>query len=158
MNFEDLYKENYAIVFGYLLSLCNNADIAEELTADVFLKAFEKISTYAGKSKISTWLCGIAKNEYLQYLRKNRHHLSFEELNDVADNNNFENDLQDRNTAVLLHKCLHNLPEPYHEVFILHVFAELNYKEIADIMNISARVIFFRAKNMIKKEMEEKYE
>ena len=43
MLFEELYEENYKIVYGYLLSLSKNETISEDLTSDTFLKAFEKI-------------------------------------------------------------------------------------------------------------------
>lgn len=72
MLIEELYKENYKIVYGYLFSLSKNETISEDLTSETFLKAFAKISAFKGDSKISTWLCQIAKNEYLQYLRKQK--------------------------------------------------------------------------------------
>ena len=126
MLFEELYEENYKIVYGYLFSLSKNKTISEDLTSETFLKAFAKISTFKGDSKISTWLCQIAKNEYLQYLRKQKKSEPIEEYTDI-----------------------HNLEEPYKEVFILKVFAELSYKDIACVLNKTetwARVTYYRAR------------
>ncbi len=65
---EELYCENAKIVFHFLLAISNNKDIAEELTQETFLKAYQSIGNYDGSCKISTWLCSIAKNAYYQYL------------------------------------------------------------------------------------------
>ena len=64
MTLEEIYLENYPIVFGYLLSLCKDPVEAEELTSQTFFKAMENIRRYDGKSKPSTWLCTIGKNLY----------------------------------------------------------------------------------------------
>ena len=68
MPFEEFYRQNFKTVYGFLLNLCKNSDLAEELTAETFLKAFEHYKSYNKKYKPSTWLCAIAKNEYLKYL------------------------------------------------------------------------------------------
>jgi RNA polymerase sigma-70 factor (ECF subfamily) len=111
---------------------------------------------------VKTWLFGIAKNEFLNNAKR-------------ADNNNlplenasnaFENDIEhkfgDRFQALEIHKLLHNLDDPYKEIFTLRVFAELKFADIGDIFGKSenwARVTFYRAKEkiiqLIKSETEE---
>jgi len=59
---EAFYKENYPIVRGYLLSLSGDPWTAEELAAETFLKALERIDTYDPRYRPSTWLCTIARN------------------------------------------------------------------------------------------------
>ena len=147
--FEELYKENYKIMYGYLFSLSKNETISEDLTSETFLKAFAKISAFKGDSKISTWLCQIAKNEYLQYLRKQKKSEPIEEHTDIEAPERIEEIVQDKSMAIIIHKLLHDLEEPYKEVFILKVFAELNYKDIACVLNKSetwARVTYYRAR------------
>ena len=161
MLFEELYEENYKIVYGYLLSLSKNKTISEDLTSDTFLKAFEKISTFEGNSKISTWLCQIAKNEYLQYIRRNKRTESIEEYPDIPDVNRIEDIVQDKTMAITIHKLLHDLEEPYKEVFVLKVFAELSYKDIACIFEKTetwARVTYHRAKLKIIERLGDKNE
>ena len=147
--FEELYEENYKIVYGYLFSLSKNKTISEDLTSETFLKAFAKISTFKGDSKISTWLCQIAKNEYLQYLRKQKKSEPIEEYTDIEAPERIEDIVQDKSITITIHKLLHNLEEPYKEVFILKVFAELSYKDIACVLNKTetwARVTYYRAR------------
>ena len=161
MLFEELYEENYKIVYGYLLSLSKNETISEDLTSDTFLKAFEKISTFKGNSKTSTWLCQIAKNEYLQYLRKHKKTDSIEECSDIADTERIEDIVQDKTMAITIHKLLHELEEPYKEVFVLKVFAELGYKDIACIFEKTetwARVTYHRARLKIIERLGDKNE
>ncbi len=157
MPFEEIYRQNYGIVYGYLFSLCHSEHLTEELTAQTFFKAFEAFSGYKGKSKISTWLCQIAKNEYYLYIRKNKRRAEFDELDETADDTDIASGLQDKETAMDLHRLLHDMEEPYREVFLLRVFAELSFKEIGEITGHSensARVIFHRAKIRLKKQME----
>ena len=148
MPFEEFYRQNFIRVYGFLFNLCKNSDLAEELTAETFLKAFEHYKSYNKKYKPSTWLCAIAKNEYLKYLRKQKKIDGFDNA-EIADISNLEEKLSDKDTALRIHKYLHILDEPYREVFILKVFAELSYKEIAEIFGKKetwVRVTYYRAK------------
>ena len=70
MSFEELYRENYKIVYGYLINLCKNESIAEELTSQTFVKALQYYKSYKEEGTASTWLCQIAKNEYFKFLNK----------------------------------------------------------------------------------------
>ena len=72
MTQDELYRENYAIVYGFLLSLCGNVSIAEDLAAETFLKALLHAHRYDGSCKPSTWLCAIAKNVLANHIRKQK--------------------------------------------------------------------------------------
>lgn len=67
---EAFYRDNYRIVYGYLLSLCANPSLAEELTAETFYKALLHIDRYDPRYKASTWLCTIGKNLFLNECRR----------------------------------------------------------------------------------------
>ena len=67
---EQIYRDHAKVVYRYLLSLTRKPDIAEELTQETFYQAVKSVDRYDGTSKVSTWLCGIAKNMWLAYLRK----------------------------------------------------------------------------------------
>ena len=59
---EELYQENAKIVYHFLLSLCRDATLAEDLTQDTFLAAYQSLERYDGSCKLSTWLCQIARH------------------------------------------------------------------------------------------------
>lgn len=71
---------------------------------------------------------------------------------------NIETELLDRDTAWQIHKLLHHLPEPYKEVFSLRVFGELPFAKIGELFGKSdswARLIFFRAKKELRRDLDE---
>ena len=71
-DFDRIYRQNADIVFRFLLSMTGSADLAEELTQETFYQAVKSIGRYQGNGKISSWLCGIARNVLLAYRRKAR--------------------------------------------------------------------------------------
>ena len=84
-----------------------------------------------------------------------------EEKSDSGDNLctgvNLEQTFVDKEQAIQIHKILHNIEEPYKEVFHLRVFGELAFKEIGDVFGKSeswARVTFHRAKSKVKNAIE----
>ena len=64
MDFEKIYSEYYDSVYGYVLSLCEEETLAEEITQEAFFKALKHINSFRGECKLSVWLCQIAKNTY----------------------------------------------------------------------------------------------
>ena len=72
MDLEKIYREYFTIVYRYTLSISRDAHLAEEITQETFVKAFQKLKSFRGDSDISVWLCQIAKNEYFQHLRKQK--------------------------------------------------------------------------------------
>lgn len=154
-SFEKLYYEYYDIVFKYIFSLCKDELWAEEITQESFFKALKNIESFRGESKLSTWLCQIAKNTFYTDLKKRQKedNIQIEKLPyyDTVEEKILKND-----ENFEIHKILHNLLEPYKEVFWMRTFGELSFKEIADIFNKTeswARVTYHRAKMKIKEEL-----
>ena len=71
-NLDKIYEENFQIVYKYLLFLTHNEDLAEELTQETFYRAIKNINSFKEKSKLSTWLCAIAKNLWIEEIKKNK--------------------------------------------------------------------------------------
>lgn len=76
----EIYEENYELVFKYLMTLCRDTDVAEELTQETFYKAIHSIERFNGACKISVWLCQIARHTYYQYVDKQVKQPEFPEL------------------------------------------------------------------------------
>lgn len=162
MEFEKIYQKYFNDVYRYICKLSNNEHIAEEITADTFFKAMSAIDSFRGDCDIRVWLCQIAKNCYLSYLKKNRHieDIADTELQYIADpNENIEEQFAKQDEAAQIRKELHTISDPYKEVFMWRVFAELSFKQIGEIFNKSenwACVTYHRARTMIKNRLEEK--
>lgn len=153
---ESFYKDNYPIVYGYLLSLCGNTHQAEELTAEVFLKVVEKIHTYDPRYKPSTWLCTIGRNLYLNDCkRKNRTIPLTEDLPYTAPSP--ETLYIQKEQAQTVIKSAQKLPAEQRRVLFLRLQG-MSFRNIGLAFEKSenwARVTYFRAKSKILSEMEE---
>lgn len=162
VEFEELYKLYFDDVFRFLRGLTANEHLAEELTAETFFKALRGINDFKGDCDVRVWLCQIAKNSYFTYLKKQNQITYQYELKDVElSENNIESLLIDKELAFKLHQILHDLEEPYKEIFTLRVFGELSFKKIAMLFGKTehwACVTYHRAKGKIQKRMEEYYE
>ena len=160
MEFEKVYCTYFNDVFRYIRRLSGNEHIAEEITADVFFKAIHSIDSFRGDCDIRVWLCQIAKNSYLSYLKKSGHMDSIEDaelLNITVPDETIEEKIVRHDEAVRAQKVLHDIPDPYKEVFMWRVFAELSFKQIGQIFGKSenwACVTYHRARNKIKERLE----
>jgi RNA polymerase sigma factor (sigma-70 family) len=151
---EQIYKKHAKTVYGFLMTKTQNPDLAEELTQETFYQAVKNIDKYKGKSNVSTWLCGIAKNLWFEYLRKHKMQDNLEEAKEVAVKSA---EMEVFETWDNLHvlKILHNLEEPMREVLYLRLIGNLTFAQIGEIMEKSenwARVTYFRGKERIIKE------
>ena len=159
---EELYNTYFHDVYLYMMSLSKNEEISEEITQETFFRAMKSLDKFEGKSSIKTWLFRIARNLFINHIKKQKR-ISDDELPiDIPDvKADFVEKISDNSEAVSIHKILHNLEEPYKEVFSLRVFSELSFKQIADIFGKTeswARVTFHRGKLKISEKLEEKYE
>ena len=157
-DFQQIFQAFTPVVYRYLLSLCADEDLAQELTAETFYQAYLHLGTFRGDCKPETWLCQIAKRALWKEQKRRRRTVSPESLAEVPAEERLLEALSDKEQALRLHRHLHALSEPYREVFMLRVFGELRFREIADICGKTeswAKVTFYRAKNTLLEEREE---
>lgn len=146
IDFGEIYNLYMKDVYKYVLAISRNPDIAEEITQETFFKALKSINSFKGECKMSVWLCQIAKNTYYSYCAKEKRR---SELIHEDSFLSVEDDFVNSERAFELHKRLHNLQEPYKEVFSLRIFGELSFSEIAELFGKTeswARVTYYRAK------------
>lgn len=158
-DFEAIYVQHFDGVYKYVFSLCRNETIAEEITQEAFYRAMEHIDKFEGKCKLYVWLCQIAKNTFLTYAKKQKRYVSEADI-DLSQQiePSFESEILDKETLWKLHKLLHGLSEPYKEVFSLRVFGELPFSQIGELFGKSdswARLIFYRAKKELRRDLDE---
>lgn len=156
MNLEQFYRDNYHIVFGYLLSLCGSRSMAEDLTSETFLKAIAKIGSYDGSVKPSTWLCAIGKNLYLNERKRFKRHVPLDDVV-AAQEDTMEEKVIDKDIANRIQILARALEEPKNQVFAMRLNG-LSFREIGEALGKTenwARVTFFRAKNEILDRLEE---
>ena len=158
--FEQIYHTYFVDVFRYIRRLSNDEHLAEEITADTFFKAIQSVDSFRGDCDIRVWLCQIAKNSYLTYLKKHKRtqHIEDLALGALPDpSETVEEQFVRRDEAARIRKILHEIPEPYKEVFMWRVYAELSFKQIGQIFGKSenwACVTYHRARAKIKEKLE----
>lgn len=115
------------------------------------MKALPK---FRGDCDIRVWLCQIAKHTYYEYLRKNRHLVDEKENQEPSlMQQGIEERIVDKDSARQIHEIVHELQEPYKEVFYLRVFGELSFEQIGSIFGKTANwacVTYHRAKSRIQ--------
>lgn len=154
--FEEIYHASAEKVYGFLLRLSQDPVLAEELMQETFYQAYLHIHQFEGRCEIDTWLCQIARNAYYKELKRRSRHTVQEAAASLPGTDMFSK-LEDRQQALQIHCLLHQLQEPYREVFSLHVFGELTFREIAAVFRKSeswAKMTFYRAKTMLVTRME----
>ena len=155
ISFEAYYED----VLRFLRGLSRDEYLAEELTQETFYRAIKSIHTFRGDSDLRIWLCSIAKNLFYTYRQKQSRITPEETLDHYeAEEKLFEQMIEDKETALRIHKVLHDLKEPYKEIFSLRIFGELSFKEIAELFHKSehwACVTYHRAKELIQRELKE---
>ena len=163
--FDKLYRDYSEDVYRFLYKLCgNNRDIAEELTQETFFHAYIGISKFKGECNIKTWLFQIAKNRYFLFLRKRKSNtISLDEVlcSTIDDNTkNIENTIVEKQLIIDALNIIFSFNDKMKTVFISRIYNNIPYVEIAkslDISESSAKVLFHRAKILLRKRLREDY-
>ena len=157
--FEEIYRAHFETVQLYLLALCKDPALAEELTADVFFRALKALPKFRGDCDIQTWLCSMGRNAWISHLRKAKRNVSLEEAAVQDLTVSIEDQVADKQLAIQVHRLLHDLSEPYKEVFSLRVLGQLSFQDIGALFGRSANwacVTYHRARKCIQQMMEVK--
>jgi len=159
-DFEKLYNTYYMKVYSFMMTLSKNQHDAEEITQKTFFKAMTANKKHSGGASEFTWLCAIAKNLYIDDRRMQSRvsELDTDIASDANSDASIESKFADEDSAFRVHQVLHNLDEPYKEVFQLRVFGELSFQKIGLLFGKTetwARVTHFRARQKIQERMDE---
>jgi RNA polymerase sigma-70 factor (ECF subfamily) len=144
--FEELVRRHSRRVFGILAGILGNLDDAHDATQDVFLKAFENISSFQGRAKFSTWLISIAVNTGTDTLRQRK---PFEPIDGIDDDEDFrprqiqgwaddpEQIFSSAQRNELVREGILRLPEKYRVAMILRDINQLSSEEAAAALALS---------------------
>ena len=149
------YREYAVMVYKFLLSLCYEEELAEELTQETFYQAVRSVDRYDGSCKVSTWLCQIAKHLWYREMER-RKRKGTSEL--TADMESLEKPVEEQLTLkeekMELFRKVHVLDEISKGIVLLRVTGAFSFKEIAELFGKNenwARVTYYRAKQKILK-------
>lgn len=149
-----LFEEYYMDLYRYLLGLCHDVSLTEDLVSETFLEAVKSIVTFRGQSDVKTWLFSIGRHRWFAYLRKKKRQPEvqpYEWLCEVSVETP-ESQYITRETAERIQELIQEQPE--RTAGILQMRLEgYSFHEIAakyGISESSARVIDFRAREKIR--------
>ena len=154
--FEKLFSENHSFIFKYILKMARDVSLAEELTQGTFFRAYMNYASLINKEKAPVWLCQIAKNTYYAWYNEHKKTVPLDVLEHEDDGTNIENAIAVKELSKKALLLLHELEEPYKEVFMLSVFGGVSLKDISYIFGKSeswARVTFYRAKQKLSEKL-----
>ncbi len=154
VDIEKIYNENFILVYKFLICLTHNKEISEDLTQETFYRAIMNIDKFNGNCKMSVWLCEIAKNLWLNELKR-RKKIVFTDLDTIEIYNQYSIDEEVENKKQIeeLNKKISILDKEVQKVVYLKIYGGMTFKEIGCILGKSevwARVNFYRAKQKIK--------
>jgi RNA polymerase sigma-70 factor (ECF subfamily) len=155
--FEQLYKENVRRVYALCLRLSSDASLAEELTQDAFVRAWEKLASFRGESAFSSWLYPLAVNVALSERRARRRRTSrILATDDLA---SFEKPQKQAGPelGVDLGRALETLPPGARSVFVLHDVEGRKHGEIAELTGIAigtSKAQLHRARKLMREALQ----
>lgn len=150
--FELLYRRHVGRVFAVCMRMSGDAGDAEELTQDAFVRAWEKLPTFAGRSAFSTWLHRLAVNLVLSRWRKRgrRPIVAFEEARAVDTPEVAPRD----GKRVDLERAIATLPDGARTVFVLHDVEGWKHREVAAMTGLAvgtSKAQLHRARRLLRK-------
>ena len=149
--FQDLYNRNIHALFNLARRMTGAAAEAEDVVQDAFIRAYQKIDLFAGRSTLSSWLYRICINVGLEHLRKKKG--TFEDIND-SNCGTVEPNQKKLILKRKLEKAIKKLPAGCRTVFVLHDIEGFNHREIAERLHLAegtSKSQLFKARAMLRK-------
>ncbi len=162
--FERIVESYSTMIFRVAMGYLHSKEDAEDITQEVFIKAYRSLSTFNMEAQLSTWLYRITVNSCLNHIERKQKKSIFSRLEDStwllgsrksADKNPEEQSIA-KEKAEAIRVAIDSLPEKQRSAFILQKYNELSQKEISVIMEITEGAVeqlLMRAKNNLKSKL-----
>ena len=137
--FVALYRRRQGNVYRFALRMCGSESIAEDVTQEVFMVLMREAEKFdARRAQLTTWLIGIARNQVLKHLERNRRWVAFSDDDDSMDFIDSGADpfaaFAHKLTVEKVRQAVLTLPPHYREVVVLCELQEMSYAETADVL------------------------
>ena len=161
--FEVLIRKYNPRLYRVGMSIIKNDSEIEDVMQNAYLKAFENLSKFEGRSSFGTWLTRIMINESLAFLKKSKRVTSLESesvmktnMNQMHDHSSPANITMNRELGRALEHSLLSLPEKYRLVFVLREMEGVSMTDAVEtlgITDVNVRVRLNRAKAMLRESL-----
>lgn len=141
--FDRLIRLYYEYVFGFMLKATADKELSEDLTQETFLKMINSIEKFnpAGSAKFGTWLIAIAKNCYIDHLRRNRVHIEDITEMPLADEKDFTQEVERKIQYDELLAATETLPPEQMLAIRLKYVEDMTLKEIAERFGVAPKTV-----------------
>ncbi len=143
-----LYHLTDKSVYSFALSILKNADDAQDVLQDVFIKIYSSASSYKSAGKPMAWILTITKNICFLKLRekKKQDYVSKDELE-----NCFSESAVSQDDKIVLYQCLNNLSDEERQIVVLHTVSGLKHREIAELLGLPLSTVLSKYNRSLKK-------
>ncbi|MBV6478826.1 MAG: ECF RNA polymerase sigma factor SigE [Ignavibacteria bacterium] len=152
--FKELFMKHVSKINFLCRKLSADPHTADDITQEVFIKAWEKLNTFKFESKFSTWLHSIAANQFLMHLRKeNRISQKEESYKSGYTESQIK---QETDSRIDLEKAISKIPENARAVLVLHDIEGYKHNEISEMMNIeigTSKAHLHKARKILREEL-----
>ncbi len=155
--FEQLYRENVGRIYAVCLRLCCDATLAEELTQDAFVRAWEKLKSFRGDSAFSSWMHPLAVNLGLTRRRSQKRYEARVTTTDDVTNLERPQPSAGREAGLDVERALAQLPPGARSVFVLHDVEGYRHDEIAEMTGVAtgtSKAQLHRARKLLREALQ----
>lgn len=153
-SFERLYRATAGRIFALCLRICGNQSRAEDLTQDVYIRAWRKLTSFRGDSAFSSWLYRLAVNVVYSDLRRTRTSRQWDALPGTDELGELTRSSLHPLDSLALEQAIAGLPDGARAVLVLHDMEGFQHQEIADRLGIAvgtSKAQLHRARRILRK-------
>ena len=158
-------------LISFMYRMTHNSATAEELAQEVFLRMYRSRASYTANAKLTTWMYRIATNLAVNHARDTKHErpenvVSIDESDedtglsvDVPDTSlNVEQNMLRRERLAAIRQHVQDLPERQRTAVLMHKYQNMDYKQIAEVLNLSesaTKSLLFRAYETLREKLKD---
>lgn len=164
-SYERLMKKYYQLIYNLVYRMISKKEDVEDLTQEAFIKAFNSLHNFDKQFAFSTWLFKIATNNAIDYLRKKKLYTFSIDKDIESDDSDYKFEIPDHENKpdrhiidsqlrIILDEAIESLPPKYKEVIVLRHNKEMEYEEIAKMLNLplgTVKAHIFRGRELLNK-------
>lgn len=157
--FEKLIQNYEGKIYNMCFYLLKNKEDAMDATQDVCIKIYKSIDKFKGDSKFSTWIYRITYNTCIDFIKKRKNELSYDEVIDNDDthrDSRIEDIIESKELKLEIKRCIMKLSDDFRTIVIFRDIEGLSYQEISEILNIEVGTVksrLNRAREALRNEL-----
>jgi RNA polymerase sigma-70 factor (ECF subfamily) len=154
--FDELMRRYKRPVVNFVFRMLGNAEDADDVAQDVFVRVYQNLDTYRPETKFSTWLFALARHAAIDRIRwRTRHRTeSIESAPEMAASSGTTEEVNAREVGDQIAAAIAKLPEDQRTAVVLSEYQGMSYAEIAGVMRCSEKSVesrLYRAKQTLRK-------